>query len=58
MIRFLKSITPDKSDVLLFSGIALLAYGIAKIYLPAAFITAGVLFIGMGLLNAMPSKAN
>lgn len=49
-------VMPDKSDLFLFAGIGSLFYGIFQWHPPSAFCVTGVLFIGIGLLNAFPHK--
>lgn len=50
MREFFISLIPDKSDVLLFMGMGTLFYGIHQIYIPAAYITIGVLIIVIAAL--------
>lgn len=55
-VNLLIRVMPDKSDLLLFAGMGSLFYGIYQLHPPSAFCVTGVLFIGIGLLNAFPSK--
>ena len=50
--KLLESLTPDKSDLLLFMGMGSLFYGIYQMHIPAAYITIGVLTI---VIAALPN---
>lgn len=43
-------------DALLFAGSAAICYGVSLIYVPAAWIVAGVLAIAMGILFGLGGK--
>jgi hypothetical protein len=56
MIKKLLSILPDKSDVFLYAGLALIFFGTYQVYPPASFITIGILFLAIALIQAKGGK--
>lgn len=47
--QFLKNLIPDLSDLFFFGGLVALSYGVYLAYPPAAFITAGMVLMAIGL---------
>jgi len=45
-------------DILILSGCILVVYGVSLIYIPAAWIAAGVLFIGFGVIFGIGNEKN
>lgn len=47
--RMLPGLLPDMTDLLVFGGLGLACYGIAQIYAPAAWVTAGAVLFWLGI---------
>ncbi|MCK5608409.1 hypothetical protein KAR91_41395 [Candidatus Pacearchaeota archaeon] len=54
--KFLSILIPDKSDVLLFSGLSLLGYGVYQVNEPLSFIIVGTLLMAIAYLQILPKK--
>ena len=54
-LSFLRAM-PEKSDVLLLVGTAMLFYGIFRVFPPAAYGVIGTIFIFIALINSRPRK--
>jgi len=55
--KFLESLIPDKSDVLLFTGLGFLSWGIYQIHRPSSFIIGGILLMCLGYLQVIPQSS-
>lgn len=45
-------------DILILIGCVLVVYGVSLIYIPAAWITAGILFVAFGVLFGIGNEKN
>ena len=56
--RFKHLFHPDESNVYLCAGVSLLFIGLFLIYPPAALITVGLIFFGIGFIQAQQEATN
>jgi uncharacterized membrane protein HdeD (DUF308 family) len=51
-------LSPEESNIYLAMGVVALFIGISLIYLPAALITIGMIFVGISFLEAQKEASN
>jgi len=54
--KIMSIIIPDKSDILLFSGLGLLGHGVYQVNKPLSFIIVGTLLMGIAYIQILPRK--